>query len=61
MDRYAVEYFCNGDAKLKAAMDTIIEELHDAKEYGSIITVSQQDWAALYAREIGRASCRESA
>ena len=50
VDRYAVEYFCNGDAKLKAAMDTIIEELHDAKEYGSIITVSQQDWAALYAR-----------
>lgn len=50
VDRYAVEYFCNGDAKLKAAMDTIIEELHDAKEYGSIITVSQQDWDALYAR-----------
>ena len=45
-----VDYFCNGDAKLKAAMDTIIEELHDAKEYGSIITVSQQDWDALYAR-----------
>ncbi|WP_133969319.1 BREX-1 system adenine-specific DNA-methyltransferase PglX [Eubacterium limosum] len=50
VDRYAVEYFCNGDTKLKAAMDTIIEELHDAKEYGSIITVSQQDWDALYAR-----------
>lgn len=50
VDRYAVEYFCNGDVKLKEAMDTIIEELHDAKEYGSIITVSQQDWDALYAR-----------
>ncbi len=50
VDRYAVEYFCNGDAKLKEAMDTIIEELHDAKEYGSIITVSQQDWSALYDR-----------
>ncbi len=50
VDRYAVEYFCNGDAKLKTAMDTIIEELHDAKEYGSIINVSQQDWEALYAR-----------
>ncbi|MGN0482326.1 MAG: BREX-1 system adenine-specific DNA-methyltransferase PglX [Lachnospiraceae bacterium] len=49
-DEYALEYFCNGDANLKAAMDTIISELHDAKEYGSIITVSQQDWAALYAR-----------
>lgn len=50
VDRYAVEYFCNGDAKLKEAMDTIIEELHDAKEYGSILTVTQQDWEALYAR-----------
>ena len=50
VDPYAVEYFCNGDAKLKGAMDTIIAELHDAKEYGSIITVSQQDWKALYAR-----------
>lgn len=50
VDSNAVEYFCNGDVKLKAAMDTIIEELYDAKEYGSIITVSQQDWDALYAR-----------
>lgn len=46
----AVDYFCNGDAKLKEAMDTIIKELHDAKEYGSIITVSNQNWDALYAR-----------
>lgn len=50
VDRYAVEYFCNGDEKLKETMDTIIKELYDAKEYGSIITVSQQDWDALYAR-----------
>ena len=49
-DENALEYFCNGDAKLKEAMGTIIEELHDAKEYGSIITVSQQDWDALYIR-----------
>lgn len=50
VDPNVVDYFCNGDAKLKEAMDAIIRELHDAKEYGSIITVSQQDWAALYAR-----------
>ena len=50
VDQFAVEYFCNGDAKLKEAMDTIISELHDAKEYGSILTVTQQDWSALYAR-----------
>lgn len=50
VDLHAVDYFCNGDAKLKKAMNTIIKELHDAKEYGSIITVSHQDWDALYAR-----------
>ena len=50
VDSFALEYFCNGDAKLKKAMDTIINELHDAKEYGSILTVTPQDWTALYAR-----------
>ena len=50
VDKFAVDYFCNGDAKLTAAMDTIIKELHDAKEYGSILTVTPQDWSALYER-----------
>lgn len=49
-DEYALEYFCNGDTNLKAAMDTIISELHDAKEYGSILTVTPQDWSMLYDR-----------
>ena len=49
-DEYTLAYFCNGDAKLKKAMDTIISQLHDAKEYGSILTVTPQDWSALYAR-----------
>ena len=50
VDKFAVEYFCNGDAKLKEAMDNIISELHDAKEYGSILTVTPQDWTMLYNR-----------
>ena len=50
VDKFAVDYFCNGDMKLTAAMDTIIKELHDAKEYGSILTVTPQDWSALYDR-----------
>ena len=50
VDKFAVDYFCNGDAKLTIAMDTIIKELHDAKEYGSILTVTPQDWSALYDR-----------
>ena len=50
VDPNVVDYFCNGDAKLKEAMGTIISELHDAKEYGSILTVTPQDWSVLYAR-----------
>lgn len=50
VDKGVVNYFCNGDAKLTAAMDTILRELHDAKEYGSILTMTKQDWFALYAR-----------
>ena len=49
-DEYALEYFCDGNTKRKKAMDTIISELHDAKEYGSILTVTPQDWTALYDR-----------
>lgn len=50
VDSFAVEYFCKGDAKLTAAMDTILRELQDAKEYGSILTVTPQDWTMLYDR-----------
>ena len=50
VDKFAMDYFCNGDMKLTVAMDTIISELHDAKEYGSILTVTPQDWSALYDR-----------
>ena len=50
VDKFAVDYFCNGDMKLTEAMDTIIKELHDAKEYGSILTVTPQDWSMLYDR-----------
>lgn len=50
VDSHVLEYFCNGDAELKEAMETIMEEMHDAKEYGSIITVTEQNWDEIYAR-----------
>ena len=50
VDCYALEYFVGGDTKLKAAMDSIITEMHDAKEYGSILNITPVDFAALYAR-----------
>ena len=45
-----VEYFCNGKPELKDAMHTILTQLYDAKEYGSILTITPQDWDTLYAR-----------
>lgn len=45
-----VEYFCNGKLELKDAMHTILTQLYDAKDYGSILTITPQDWDALYAR-----------
>ena len=45
-----VEYFCNGKLELKDAMQTILTQLYDAKEYGSILTITPQDWDAFYAR-----------
>ena len=50
IDKFTVDYFCNGDMKLIAAMDTIISDLSNAKEYGSILTITPQDWSALYDR-----------
>lgn len=50
IDSFALDYFCNGDAKLKAAMDSIITEMHDAKEYGSILNITPVDFTALFAR-----------
>lgn len=50
LDRHCVDYFINGRSELKAAIDSIIAEFHDAKEYGSIIKVTPVDFDALYAR-----------
>ena len=50
VDKGAVEVFCNGNAKLTAAVAQILTEMHDAREYGSILTTTPQDWAVLYAR-----------
>ena len=50
ISRDVLDYFENGDPGLKKAMETIAQELRDAKEYGSILNVSQVDFAALYTR-----------
>ncbi len=50
IDQYALDYFVKGDLKLKEAIDSIVKEMHDAKEYGSILNVTPIDFAALYDR-----------
>ena len=50
IDAFTRDYFVNNDPKLKAALDSITNDLHDAKEYGSILTLAPVDFAALYAR-----------
>ena len=50
IDTYTRDYFVNSDPLLKTALDSIISDLRDAKEYGSILTVAPVDFAALYGR-----------
>ena len=50
LDSSSVDYFTNNDPKLKKDFGTLMDELRDAKEYGSILNISQVDFTALYAR-----------
>ena len=45
-----IEYFHNNDPKLKADIESIVTEMRDAKEYGSILSITPVDFAGLYAR-----------
>lgn len=50
IDTFTRDYFANSDPKLKAALDSVMNDLRDAKEYGSILTVAPVELTALYAR-----------
>jgi len=45
-----IEYFHKNDPKLKADIESIVTEMQDAKEYGSILNITPVDFAGLYAR-----------
>ena len=49
LDKFALEYFCNS-SELQRAMSSIVCEMKDAKDYGSLTHVSPQNWEILYAR-----------
>jgi hypothetical protein len=46
----AVDYFCNQNEQLTLELHILLEELRDAKEYGSILNISQVDFSMLYDR-----------
>ena len=50
LDSNTIDYFTNNDPKLKQDFGTLVDELRDAKEYGSILNITPVDFAALYAR-----------
>lgn len=50
IDSYTVDYFANGNAKLKHDIQSIINDTKDAKEYGSIIQIAPVDFDTLFAR-----------
>ena len=45
-----IEYFHKNAPKLKADIESIVTEMRDAKEYGSILNITPVDFAGLYAR-----------
>ena len=45
-----IEYFHKDDPKLKADIESIVTEMRDAKEYGSILNITPVDFTGLYAR-----------
>lgn len=46
----AIEYFHQGDARLKTDIERLVVAMHDAKEYGSILNVAPVDFARLHIR-----------
>ena len=50
ISRDTIDYFINGDDNLQKELELILSEMRDAKEYGSILNISQIDFDVLYAR-----------
>lgn len=50
VDSFAIDYFCGDSIELRKAMNVILHEMKNAREYGSLITTSNQNWEQLYKR-----------
>ena len=49
LDARCIDYFVGDNTELHKALASIIEDLHDAKEYGSILKVRTVDFPSIYA------------
>lgn len=49
-DAATLEYFVGDDEKLKRSMNTLIEKMFDAREYGSIIKIEDVDFERIFNR-----------
>ena len=45
-----IDYMANGDKTMKSELETIMRDMHDATQYGSIINVTPIDFEAVYNR-----------
>ena len=50
ISRDTIEYFVNGNKELYNALNQILSDMKNAKEYGSIINAQHVDFSALFAR-----------
>ena len=50
LDPHTVNYFVGGDEGLKNDFSSLVHDLHNAKEYGSILRISPVNFSRLYAR-----------
>ena len=48
--KYLIDYFANGDKNLEKSINSVINDMLDAKEYGSIINVNPVDFELIYTR-----------
>ncbi|OWV06994.1 MULTISPECIES: BREX-1 system adenine-specific DNA-methyltransferase PglX [unclassified Fibrobacter] len=50
LDRSMLDYFVGTNESLKRSISSLVNDLKDAKEYGSILNVHQVDFDAIYSR-----------
>ncbi len=50
IDKKALDYFCNDNGRISESLYTLVDEMRDAKEYGTLTIVSEVDFDVLFLR-----------